>query len=308
MAPAAKRRRTDVSTQPIQDSINGKPNYSYFSLPPEIRNQITTLALTGGHVYLQPRPYSRKLRSHAVFKIPNNASAPGVGLLATCRQAYEEGRVMYYTGNVFHLPQGTLKEIKQLLAKIKPEHLALMKQVKLKFSLLDLTPDALREIETANPRSYRSPHPTYIKAIWDYLYRLWVAKLYVARSSFSSLEELRIHTFYWDGPADFIMRSRGRNGLIGKCPIPLDHNQIFASPEDEYEKIVEDLLVGMAAEVAHDIAHCETEQMDWRGFKRWLNPEEVVAAEQESKEDWEQPERVWYNLGLRNSDEYEDDA
>lgn len=44
--------------------IDARPGFPYFSLPAEIRNEITTLAVTGGEVYLRSRQQpSKKPRS-----------------------------------------------------------------------------------------------------------------------------------------------------------------------------------------------------------------------------------------------------
>ena len=103
---SSHKRQQPSPTSTINQSTHPKPKTSYFSLPAEIRNEITSLALTGDHVYLEAKPQARKLRSDD-RKPLNGPSAPGVGLLATCRQAYEEGHVMFYTQNVFHLPVGS---------------------------------------------------------------------------------------------------------------------------------------------------------------------------------------------------------
>ena len=124
---------------------------------------------------------------------------------------------MYWAGNVFHLPRGSLEEMKELLAKIKPEHLAMMRRAVLKLTLLDLTPSVLSAVEEDmlnKDRVYREPFSDaamtqrvplrsslrrnprtpeyYTDSIRDVMEKVWQQKLKFARSSFSSLEELQI--------------------------------------------------------------------------------------------------------------------
>ena len=47
-----------------QTSIDAGPGFPYLSLPAELRNEITTMALTGGEVYLRSRQeFSEKARN-----------------------------------------------------------------------------------------------------------------------------------------------------------------------------------------------------------------------------------------------------
>ena len=75
---------------------------SYFSLPGEVRNKIMDLVLVHGDVHPY-RPIS-KVDTHEPDSAANVISQPGIQLIATCKQAYKEGHVLFYSSNTFHLP------------------------------------------------------------------------------------------------------------------------------------------------------------------------------------------------------------
>lgn len=124
------------------------PAMGFFALPGEIRNRIMQLVLCPGHIYLRSKPAAS---NHHISYSNDPASAtrspPGIQLLATCRQAYNEGRALYYSGNVFHLPPGPLSATEAILNKVQPESLSLIRRVNLPAGLLDLA-SLFEEVET----------------------------------------------------------------------------------------------------------------------------------------------------------------
>ena len=125
-------------------------------------------------------------------------SPPGIQLLATCRQVYDEGHVMYYSHNVFDLPPGPLTVTRELFAKIKPEHIALMKHFSLRASLLDLTPPLLEDIERKAAESTRgrrfwlfTQNPPRDRHIYDESRKL-------------EIEAKRVLTAVWEGKVSYL--------------------------------------------------------------------------------------------------------
>ena len=274
-----------------------------------------SLALTGGHVHLRSKSYSVKLRSHRPPEITSNASSPAVNFLATCQQAYKEGHKMYYSENTFHMPPGSLEEMTLLLNNIRPECLAMMKHVELNFSLLDLTPSVLKEVEANLAKTgdkvpydrqwqtWRLPIPKnaiYLKLLKDSLRCLWDGKLLVARSSFSNLEDLRIRFFahFSGGGSNSVLILQGRNadGLIGAHPA-MGKDTFDARSDldlmDSYEK-----FTGDVAAVAQAMVTSRVLEKGWRNFKSWLSPESMFALEQEWKGFMEVRSQQWYDLGF----------
>ena len=307
-AASQKRQKLDP-TSSSEFCKESKVNPSYFSLPAEIRNQITSFALTGGHVYLEAKSYPRKLRSND-RKPLNGPSAPAANFLATCRQAYAEGHVMFYTQNTFHLPIGSLEETKEVLAKIKPEHVAMMRNVTLGLTLLDLTPSIARMVEAEASPSLRAQgralnewrgtnavdartlehHKTshaYMVSLRQVLKTCWVEKLQFARKAFRGLKELRVGLSLVFGV--LALRGQNKNGLIGHysgclapCLVPSTNHIYRFTPGDlTYEKVFEMYIVYLLKKIAHETANCvesKVSEMGWQEFKKPATLESIVAA------------------------------
>lgn len=71
----------------------------------------------------------------------------GYQLLKTCKAAYRDGYRIFYSSNTFHLPPGSASELEHWFEKLKPEHRSLIKSVCLTFSIKDITPNVLKEME-----------------------------------------------------------------------------------------------------------------------------------------------------------------
>ena len=128
------------------------PKIGYTSLPGEVRNKIMALVLCPGIIYLQAkRTKGNNFTSYSndphLARDGTPLPPPGVQMLATCRQVYNGGRVMYYAGNVFDLPPGPVEVTRGLMAKVRPENLALMRHFRIRLSLLDLTPPVIEQLE-----------------------------------------------------------------------------------------------------------------------------------------------------------------
>lgn len=133
----------------------------YPSFPPEIRNKIMEFALVPGDIH---PPYSRN----------------GVQLLATSRQNYEDGHIMYYSDNVFHIRRG--HSYLRLLEKYQPKHLQLVRRVTLTFDFHDLE-ETINDPCLGKASPYRIPR--------SLLHNLWKRKLVCVQALFPGLEELR---------------------------------------------------------------------------------------------------------------------
>ena len=100
---------------------------SYFDLPFEIRTMIMELVLTPGNIYIS-------------LENSRSPTAPkyGVQLLATCRQAYQEGHQLYYSRNSFHIPPCSFPTMQRLILAYQ-KHLAIMPQLEIDCSVKDLS-------------------------------------------------------------------------------------------------------------------------------------------------------------------------
>lgn len=115
---------------------------SYFSLPGEIRNKIMGYVLVPGDI--QPcRPVS-ETSAHSPDTTAKIVSRPGIQLIATCKQAYNEGHKMFYSCNTFHL-EPTLPF--WWPDRLQAKHKAMIKRISFTIGLVELTPAMLHQIE-----------------------------------------------------------------------------------------------------------------------------------------------------------------
>ena len=116
-----------VRSQPTNDETT---RLGYFSLPPELRNRIMRLAFVPGEICPPGPPVADMYRFKNCRPEPCR-SGLGVQLLAANRQAYNEGRTLYYPLNTFEIPSPPLSACEELLSRYQAENLALVRHVKL---------------------------------------------------------------------------------------------------------------------------------------------------------------------------------
>ncbi|KAG7002402.1 hypothetical protein G7Y79_00027g060940 [Physcia stellaris] len=234
---AMSRKVEDASQQAIKPSENlmstsidvddAKDQIGFFSLPPELRNKIMDLVLVPGDVYLRLPPFtSRKLS----MENPSTRSQFRIGaqLLATNRQAYNEGRVKYYSMNRFHLPSLSLSDCQYILNRYQTKNLEMVRHVTLDCYLTQfLNEDMVKDIEESlipkklmeeNGRLDYDQHYWY-PAILRRLFRVWGAKLHLIRRYFPHLESLIISQEVHELEADEQSggSTRHKNPRIEQC-------------------------------------------------------------------------------------------
>ncbi|KAL8792672.1 MAG: hypothetical protein Q9195_004732 [Heterodermia aff. obscurata] len=280
-----------------EDSSTTRPSLPYLPLPPELRNKILSLALTGGHVYLRSSSSPQEL-SHKPTSVNSNfESTLAVNLLATCRQAYNEGRMMFYSENVFHLPPGRWEEMSNVLTNIKPEHLALIKHIVIRLSLLDLRSSVLRRPDYALPKQYQEiGGPNYIS--------IWLFKLKHTQNIFDKANEVRIclskdnvfgkqasimivpriaQEFVPRNGQELVIQITQENpkcGLI-KNPSAID-TRLFCQESAIYEATNMNIVLALAHR-ANKIITRKIKQLGWQNFKSWLTPDAIGILEEEAR-------------------------
>ena len=115
---------------------------SFFSLPGEIRNKIMNLVLVPGDVY--PHTPVPKISTRVPISAANVESRSGVQLIATCRQAYDEGHVLFYSSNTFHLPA---TETFEWSDRLQPKHKYLIKRISITIGPNELDASMISHIE-----------------------------------------------------------------------------------------------------------------------------------------------------------------
>lgn len=162
---------------------------SYFSLPGEAPNKIMDLVLVHGDVF--PRGSVSKTSSDTKANV---ASPPGIQLLATCKQAHNEGHELFYSSNTFHLPPTmTFEWSNELQAK----HKAMVKRISITLGLEELTVNTLDKTR-AQVRACASDFvvdTNFLSApLFQGLFDVWKSKMeYIA--AWRSLEEIKLCSF-----------------------------------------------------------------------------------------------------------------
>lgn len=172
----------------------------FFSLPAELRNKIMDLVLVPGDVYLRlpasmaPYHYMSNPSIRSQFRL-------GAQLLATNRQAYNEGRAKYYSMNRFHFPSLSASDCQCILNRYQIRNLEMVRHFTLGCYITQLSnKDMVQNIEekigpliNENGRlSHRLNPLFYGICIQKPLYTVWKEKLLLIRRIFPHLDSLVI--------------------------------------------------------------------------------------------------------------------
>ena len=165
------------------------------------------LVLKPGDIYMKPHPILGVTGS--AFHVKRYGSQ----LLATCKQAYEEGRALYYSKNTFHLPAGRDYWSRRLFHSIQPEHQSLIQSVAITCSVYDLhyarpvqdigraADDTLARYDFVRMRRQQTTYSsmythalalTYSQSAGSVLLNLWRGKFLYVLSTFPGLKKLSV--------------------------------------------------------------------------------------------------------------------
>ena len=236
--------------------------FHFFASPPEIRNRIMGYVLVPGDVYVrsststsqarQPQQ-SRKFLSSPFRRFMNAASTlsrrvtghhrryaintteissigppslqqPGFQLLITCKQAYHEGHLMFYTMNTFHWPLDFFYNSFGWYLHLRPEHLKLIKTICINLSLMDLDHESIKAIEISAKNHPGGRPNNFDGNTWGSVLRPWLRRdlLIKMRSPYFHLED----TSWFVGLERIIVSSR-----FGQCVL----DSLLEYNEDEIE-------------------------------------------------------------------------
>ena len=194
--------------------------FQFFALPAEIRNQIMEYVLVPGDVYVCPpkrtdrahsswiSPFSRVKRfANTLATLSRHVSSqfqifdikaadaqlrrqytfqqPGFQLLATCKQAYNEGHRMFYTMNNFHWSPGPIESTVDWYGNLQPKHKNMIKSVCIDLTLVDTMYECMDAVEVSashrqggRPRN-RDGTAWSLEAMLQLRFRIWVKILNV---------------------------------------------------------------------------------------------------------------------------------
>ena len=164
---------------------------SYVSLPGEVRNKIMDLVLVHGDLYpSKPVPRTSSLLPPLP---PTYSTQPGIQLIATCKQAYQEGHALFYSSNKFHFP---CLDTFEWSDKLQAKHKAMIKRVSITVGLDELTPSMIDEIKQSLPDcAWEDADPFLSEAVVDTLTEAWESKMR-HMAAWTSLEEIELFSFY----------------------------------------------------------------------------------------------------------------
>ena len=198
---------------------------SYFSLPGEIRNKIMNLVLVPGDVYPHtPVPNGAK---RVPVSAANVQCRSGVQLIATCRQAYDEGHALFYSSNTFHLPANMTFEWSD---RIQPKHKGLIKRIGITVGPNELDASMISHIVKTYMNLVLETSEFYaIKtAVSITTQKAWSPKMrYMA--AWSSLEEIRLCLFKATNIPTTPLRYRY---ILQPHERTLKHHELVANVED----------------------------------------------------------------------------
>ena len=300
-------RKTDKDVPPTRGAGAYKDKIGYLSLPGEIRNRIMWFALVPGDVFPshESRPSNRR---------GSRASLPACQLIATCRQAYLEGHESFYSHNTFHLAPGRLSASIKYFASLRPEHQCLISSFCIDFSILDLAPSVIDEIEQAYQKKLRpggkplESHGRHLvtQYVLETLRSVWIEKIVaigktlgikrveLRRISIALPDLLDVHlppykrynivkkALIMEGPGiasllnplDLVMSRKGWDSMY------LLHDS-HCRWDDKIQLLLDDMLSRAESVITARLVNFEVDGVGgWGYFKEWLRHLENCATEE----------------------------
>lgn len=214
---------------------------------------------------------------------PSPQAAAGDGrpipqLLATCKQAYLEGHVWFYTRNMFFLPRGPLSITHHYFGELQEQHRSLIQAIGIRLGLQDLTAEDLDLLEShlddnGPPLYHRYPNRQGVRAQLSWssglanraLYH-WTRKLGFVRS-FTTLKHVRVESAYATVDLDGSTLRASLKGV--RSYTTLRYLGRLGSP-NEISWEVQNLLEQAYTETQNLLSQ-RVRQYGWISTKRWLS-------------------------------------
>ena len=170
----------------IQDN-SGNSSSCYLRLPGEIRNKIMQFLVIPGDIF----PAAYRLPEHhdicadepaeLVRQSPRRSyEHPEVQILTVNRQLCTEACTLLYGTNNFHIPTGPIEESTVFLSFLRPSHRVQIRHITLRFSIADLTPYVLAQVDKgawSTADGIPSTPSDQITEVLESLWGVWSAKL-----------------------------------------------------------------------------------------------------------------------------------
>ena len=163
---------------------------SYLSLPAEIRNNIMSLVLVHGDIY--PHTPISKASTRSPDATVVSQTRPGIQLIATCTQAYQEGHALFYSSNTFHLPLAMAFEWSD---RLQAKHKAMIKRISITIRSNEMTAAIISHIERSMPTGVLEMDGHRLgEAVAETLDSGWKSKVRHL-AAWTTLEEIVLYSF-----------------------------------------------------------------------------------------------------------------
>ena len=290
----------DIDIPPTESGGCNESNrkIGLLSLPGEIRNQIMDLVLVPGHVYFPTN------KMQLVDRNRSPVSRPRFQVLATCRQLYQEGHVLFYSQNVFHLAPGPISASWDYIRRLDSRHQDLITKVSVDISVMDLTPPVLEGIQAAfyedhgQSIAHAEDNMVYLY-IRDTLGGLWAEKIAGVSDTrnFQTIRVVDVFPIDVDSPyGDFELCSwktlhlegAGVHKLLSSVKIGKGC-QIWTKPlwdiHEHWDGVLLDFFKGVVANIMGTLLGMsgdETSGSCWDNLKRWMRELKIGIIEVDS--------------------------
>ena len=125
---------------------------------------VNTLAAIVRHLLGRPK----RLVTDTSLKEQDILQRNGFQLLATCKQAYNEGHYMFYAMNTFHWPPSAIESTNCWYANLQPEHRKMIRTFHVQLDYVDLMYGAMNAVEVLAKHGRGSQPDDYDGNAWGY--------------------------------------------------------------------------------------------------------------------------------------------
>ena len=220
----------------------------YFSLPGEIRNKIVKYVLVPGDIHPHRPELATSTQSPDSTAIVE--SRPGIQLMATCKQAYQEGHMLYYSSNIFHLPP---VDTFGWVDRLQPKHKAMIKRVRFPIGLVNLSPALLDRVDSDMSEDPLVRDMNWWSAVADTMLDVWKSKLeYIV--AWESLDEAELCSLYFGS----LSEPHDQVAQLGSVPVYSIKNEYWSHTLGSWHYYV---YLNMATGLG---------RVDWVQTKAWL--------------------------------------
>lgn len=191
-------------------------------------------------------------------------SRPGIPLMPTCKQAYQEGHKLYYSCSTFHLPP---IETFRWSDGLEPEHKAMIKRVSITIGLVNLSLALLKQIESKMPDDGSVKYRGWGAAVGAVLFDVWTSNVeYIA--AWNSLDEIELRRS--DLGSTHVLQHRDIVARVGHGPDLHWHQNAYwsAALQPSYVCVVGNV-------------EAKVDRVGWVKTKEWLmarKPDEMAEG------------------------------